>query len=87
MKKIAIQYEAGESAYTPGKAVDYMIAIEADGHRTNCGSFEWEGRKVSLYAECPPDETDECGTEAALMEAILAQAEEQGIPKDALDFR
>lgn len=83
MTRIKVDFQGGESRYTAGKAVDYMIA-----------STEIDGQEIELYAESENptwDEEkeefeDETATYAELKEEILRQAEEAGIPESSLDF-
>ena len=73
MKRIFIQFEAGESRYTESGAVNFMIA-QPDSD-------------VDLYAEIavPDGVSDDYGY-LSLKSAILEQANDMGIPADALEF-
>ena len=72
-EKIFIQFEAGESRYTEGGAVNYMIARPDSD--------------VDLYAEItvPDGASDDYGY-LGLKSAILEQADDMGIPAGALEF-
>lgn len=66
-----VSYSGGESRYTPGKAIDYMI-VDVDGDE--------------LYAEADVIDDDETGTYDSLKDEILKQADEIGIPRSELKF-
>lgn len=79
MARFKVDYQGGESRYTSGKAVDYMIASAED---------------IELYAEMEnptwdeekEEYEDETATYHELKEEILRQAKETGIPESDLDF-
>jgi len=66
-----VEYKSGESTEHPGEPCDYM-QCEVSG--------------VTLYAEMPPVEGDECGTYDALRQQILEQARSEHIDTAILRF-
>lgn len=77
MGKIKVEYKSGESRLKAKHSVDYMQAIIEDENGPDT---------IELYSEAEIVENDETGSYDELKAAILEQAEEKGIPAEALVF-
>lgn len=81
---VIVSYQAGESRYQNGKAIDYMLAVVEDR----------DGEEVELYAEAvnptwdPETEsyTDDTATYDGLCAEIMNQADKANVPYGALKF-
>lgn len=76
MKTYEVEYQTGESFLSPGKAVDYMLAV-----------IEMNGREAELYAEEPLDKENKYETYLKLKSEIIAQARDYGISEGDLRFK
>lgn len=84
MKKYEVDYCGGDSRTNPGTSIDYMLCTIPTDY----------GEEVELYAEMVNDTwdeerecfDDETATYDELKEAIIEQAEENGIDVNQLHF-
>jgi len=75
MKVYEVECQSGESILSPGKLVDYMLAI-----------IEVNGRETELYAEQDQVKGREQEIHNKLKEEIIAQAKDYGIAPEQLKF-